>query len=94
MSAICLRYKACPEDKHTAAHLHASVARQVEAEGRFWISTTVLKGKTWFRINPVNFRTELGHMDALFGLLRARCKAVAASLITGAGSGPELEQQP
>jgi Pyridoxal-dependent decarboxylase conserved domain len=37
--------------------LHAEVAQRVEQSGRFWMSTTELKSKTWFRINPVNFRT-------------------------------------
>jgi hypothetical protein len=39
--------------------LHAQVARRVEQSGKFWIPTTELKGKTWLRINPVNFRTRI-----------------------------------
>jgi glutamate/tyrosine decarboxylase-like PLP-dependent enzyme len=68
MSAICIRYK-------DAEHLHAEVARRVEESGRFWISTTGLKGKNWFRINPVNFRTREEHMEQLFALLREKCRA-------------------
>ncbi len=73
MSAVCLRYlgpegeSGLSEDRR--AKLHARVARRVESSGRFWISTTVMKGKSWFRINPVNFRTRMEHIDQLFGML-------------------------
>ena len=56
--------------------MHAEVAQRVERSGRFWISTTELKDKTWFRINPVNFRTRQEHMDELFELLQQECHAV------------------
>ena len=76
MSAICLRYapEGMPEEK--AAALHAQVARRVEESGRFWISTTVLKGQTYFRVNPVNFRTRTEHMEALFALLEQECERI------------------
>jgi aromatic-L-amino-acid/L-tryptophan decarboxylase len=61
-------------DDAALARLHADVARAVENSGRFWISTTRLKGKTWFRINPVNFRTRMEHMDELFHLLVHECR--------------------
>jgi hypothetical protein len=48
----------------------------VEQSGRFWISTTELKGKSWFRINPVNFRTRQQHMEELFALLQQECHSV------------------
>ncbi len=72
MSAICLRY--CGHDAGEFPQLHAEVARRVERSGRFWISTTELKGRTWFRINPVNFRTRPEHMDELLALLQRECK--------------------
>jgi aromatic-L-amino-acid decarboxylase len=74
MSAICIRY--APRDVYESvlAPLHASVARAVEESGRFWISTTRLKERTWFRINPVNFRTRMEHMDELFELLVTECR--------------------
>jgi hypothetical protein len=40
------------------------------------MSTTELKGKTWFRINPVNFRTRKEHMAELLRLLQQECRAV------------------
>jgi aromatic-L-amino-acid/L-tryptophan decarboxylase len=76
MSAICIRYKGADISDDDSKNLHAEVARRVEQSGRFWISTTELKGKTWFRINPVNFRTRQEHMDALFALLRSECRLV------------------
>jgi aromatic-L-amino-acid decarboxylase len=77
MSAVCVRYEppgAAPDEPRSAA-LHARVARAVEASGRFWISTTALKGKTHFRINPVNLQTREEHMDELVALLRKECRA-------------------
>ena len=56
--------------------LHAEVADRVERSGRFWIGTTELKGRMWFRINPVNFRTRREHMEGLLELLREECRAV------------------
>jgi hypothetical protein len=55
------------------------VVERVEQSGKFWISTTELKGKTWFRINPVNFRTRTEHMEQLFALLEQECRAVLQS---------------
>lgn len=74
MSAICIRFKNGGSAASEARKLHAEVANQVEQSGRFWISTTELKGKSWFRINPVNFRTRKEHMEELFTLLQHECR--------------------
>ena len=76
MSAICVRYKADGLDEAQSKDLHAEVAQRVERSGRFWISTTELKGKTWFRINPVNFRTRQEHLEKLFQMLQRECRAL------------------
>ncbi|HSA91375.1 MAG TPA: pyridoxal-dependent decarboxylase [Terriglobales bacterium] len=81
MSAICLRYTAVPDEG--AKQLHAEVASRIERGGKFWISTTELKGRTWFRINPVNFRTRPEHMRQLFALLQQECRDVAQVLRGG-----------
>ena len=78
MSAVCIRYRGAALPEPELAQLHAEVARRVERGSRFWMSTTELKGRTWFRINPVNFRTRPEHMDALLELLAKECEAVAA----------------
>lgn len=75
MSAICARYRNV--DDAMAKQLHAEVVSRIEKGGRFWISTTEMKGKTWFRINPVNFRTREEHMRELFDLLRHECREQA-----------------
>src|ERR1700758_4369896 len=80
MSAICIRYKNPAFNETESKELHAEVAKRVEQSGRFWISTTELKGKSWFRINPVNFRTRKEHMDELFQLLQQECRAVSQSV--------------
>jgi len=77
MSAICIRFTGGNLDEAASKKLHAEVAQRVEQSGRFWISTTELKGKSWFRINPVNFRTRQEHMDELFAMLGEECRAVA-----------------
>ncbi len=76
MSAICIRYKGAEPSEADSKRLHAEVAQRVEQSGRFWISTTELKGKAWFRINPVNFRTRQEHMEELFALLQQECRAI------------------
>ena len=73
MSAICICYKAV--DGPEAVKLHAEVADRVEKSGKFWIGTTELKGRMWFRINPVNFRTQQEHMEQLLELLRHECRS-------------------
>jgi aromatic-L-amino-acid decarboxylase len=72
MSAICIRYT--PVADGDAVRLHAEVAERVEKSGKFWIGTTELKGRMWFRINPVNFRTREEHMEQLLELLRLECR--------------------
>lgn len=76
MSAISIRYTVPDLTEAQLSTLHAEVARRVEQGGSFWISTTELKGHTWFRINPVNFRTRPEHMDSLLELLAAECDEV------------------
>jgi aromatic-L-amino-acid/L-tryptophan decarboxylase len=79
MSAVCLRFAPEGADESVLAPLHDQVARRVQDDGRFWISTTQMKGKTWFRVNPVNFRSRAEHVEGLFAELQARCaEAVAA----------------
>ena len=85
MSAICIRYKEVPEEAE-AKRLHAAVVDRIERAGRFWISTTELKGRTWFRINPVNFRTRTEHMQELFATLKRECRTLAGSATERAGS--------
>lgn len=74
MSAVCVRY--VPERDLTPkqiAELHHEAVGRVERSGKFWIGTTHLKGRVWFRACPVNFRTTLAHMDRLMGLLEKVC---------------------
>jgi len=79
MSAICIRYVGAGAERFDEKKLHAEVADRVERSGRFWIGTTELKGKMWFRINPVNFRTRQEHMEALLELLTEECRVVVRS---------------
>jgi aromatic-L-amino-acid decarboxylase len=68
MSTLCISYR----DNGLA--FHQRVAAEIEREGKYWISTTVLKGRPAFRINPVNFRTQHQHIAGLFRDLQERCR--------------------
>ena len=63
------------DENQSETAARAGGGKRVEQSGQFWISTTELKGKAWFRINPVNFRTREEHMDRLFALLQEQCRA-------------------
>lgn len=80
MSAICLRYNKPGMDDLTIRKLHFEVAARIESSGEFWFATTEMKGQTWFRINPVNIHTTIGHMDRLYELLKKTCKKVEKAL--------------
>jgi len=80
MSAVCVRYTAPGLDGATLDRLHATVTRRIEAQGKFWFSTTVLKERAHFRVCPVNFRTRREHIDELFATLVRECDAAAEEL--------------
>jgi aromatic-L-amino-acid decarboxylase len=80
MSAVCIRY--VPEralSEQAVSGLHHTVVDRVERSGQFWIGTTRLKGKTWFRACPVNFRTTLDHIERLMEMLSDECAEVERS---------------
>ena len=83
MSAICIRYKSSKLNNEQATKLHRNVAALIEKEGKFWFATTELKGKTWFRINPVNIYTTIETMDALFETLKEYCGEEAMEVLKG-----------
>ncbi len=80
MSAICIRYKGEGLTNEQLTKLHINVAARIEKEGQFWFATTELKGKTWFRINPVNIHTTIETMEALFKTLLEYCKEEGSAL--------------
>ena len=84
MSAICIRYKGADPDEAASRKLHAEVARRVEESGKFWFSTTELKGKAYFRINPVNFRTRTEHMDQILAFLEKECRSALKAMRSSA----------
>jgi aromatic-L-amino-acid decarboxylase len=89
MSALCIRWRAPDLEERMAGPLHVDVARRIEESGRFWMSTTFLDGRTWFRINPVNFRTRTEHIDQLLELLRAECRLAMERTTRAADRGTE-----
>jgi len=75
MSAVCVRFYEPGLTKEYLHELHIKVAQKIEEGGQFWFGTTQIKGYTWFRINPVNFRTKMEHINNLFKLLQDECSA-------------------
>lgn len=73
MSAVCLHYETPGLSEAQNQQLHFSVSERIEAEGKYWFATTIMKGKTWFRVNPVNIYTEQKHIDGLFETLKEYC---------------------
>lgn len=85
MSAVCLRY--LPERElgpERVSTLHHRVAERVEQSGRFWIGTTQMKGKAWFRACSVNLRTTMEHVEGLMELLERECAALEGELARAA----------
>lgn len=80
MSAVCLRYKAKGLSPEQERKLHFEVAARIERSGQFWFATTEMKGKTWFRINPVNLHTTEQHIRNLYTLLADSCREVEHSM--------------
>jgi len=84
MSAACVRY--LPESdlsESQLATLHQRVVERIQASGEFWIGTTQLKGRTWFRACAVNFRTTLAQIDRLMELLERDSRVVEGELTEG-----------
>lgn len=80
MSAICLHYKSEALAADESKRLHYEVAARIERGGKFWFASTEMKGKTWFRINPVNIHTTIETMNALYALLKQTCKEVETEM--------------
>jgi hypothetical protein len=81
MSAACVRYLPTRElGERRTDELHHRVTARVERGGEFWIGSTRLRDKTWFRACTVNFRTTLAHMDRLMALLERECASVEEEL--------------
>ena len=85
MSAICLRFDSDKLSHSEVDLLHYEVSRKAELSGKFWISTTELKGRVFFRINPVNFRTRLKHIEELYNFLRKECLEMESKLVKLSG---------
>ncbi len=85
MSAICLRFDSDKLSRSEVDLLHNEISRKAELSGKFWISTTELKGRIFFRINPVNFRTRLKHIEELYNFLKKECLEMESRLVKLSG---------
>ena len=82
MSAVCIRHLTPQLTDEENKKFHFAVTEKIESEGKFWFATTIMKGKTWFRVNPVNLYTKMEHIDELFKTLKAYCKAELAKYVS------------
>lgn len=80
MSAVCLHYCSKTLPASSSKDLHFEVAARIEKGGKFWFATTIMKDKTWFRINPVNIYTTLQTMEDLYATLKQTCREVEAEM--------------
>ena len=94
MSAICLHYKSNALDDEQVGRLHYEVAARIERGGKFWFASTEMKGKTWFRINPVNIHTTINHLNQLYALLKTTCKDVEEEMTQQANAVQPEENTP
>ena len=81
MSAVCLHYRTPQLSEEENKQFHFLVAERIESEGKFWFATTIMKGKTWFRINPVNIYTKMETVNDLFKTLQAYCTEELAKYV-------------
>jgi glutamate/tyrosine decarboxylase-like PLP-dependent enzyme len=82
MSAVCLHYKTPQLTPEENKQLHFTVAEKIESEGKFWFATTIMKNKTWFRVNPVNIYTTMQHIKDLFATLKSYCESELTNYVT------------
>ena len=77
MSSACVRYVSEGGlDRVREDALHHEAVRRIEKSGEFWIGTTRLKGRTWFRACTVNYRTTIAHIERLMAHLEEHCKTI------------------
>ena len=79
---LCLRENLDTEEKNTKA-LQA-IVRDVTRDGRQWISTTLVNGRTVIRVMIVSYLTEQRHLEELLARLNEAAPAVSLSETTKA----------
>lgn len=64
-------------DGQAAGELALRLQRDIEREGRHWISTTVVGGERWLRVNVLSYLTREEHVRELAERLRREADALA-----------------
>ncbi|HEY5254768.1 MAG TPA: pyridoxal-dependent decarboxylase, partial [Acidobacteriaceae bacterium] len=72
--AKAARELALPEEE--IARLHHAIAAEITQEGRQWISTTRVRGRSVLRMMVISYLTEERHIDALAANLQRATKTV------------------
>ncbi len=72
--AKAARELALPEEE--IASLHHAIAAEITQDGRQWISTTRVRGRSVLRIMVISYLTEERHIDALAASLQRAVKTV------------------
>ena len=77
-----LRLKNSAEDEPRSANLHQAIVDDVTRDGKQWISTTIVNGKTVIRVMIISYLTEQRHLEELLERLHsgaARMKRLPSS---------------
>jgi aromatic-L-amino-acid decarboxylase len=78
LSVVCFRLRGGEGDGPAQDRSNERLVAQVNADGRFFLSATVLGGRTTPRVAFGNLRTTEAHLDALWDLLRETAERLRA----------------
>jgi len=76
LSVVCYRYAPAGCAEHAADALNAAIAEDVNADGRIFISTTKLHGRTVLRLAIGNERTTRDDVVLAWEIIRAAAARV------------------
>jgi glutamate/tyrosine decarboxylase-like PLP-dependent enzyme len=89
LSIVCFRYRTEDVRWHSnedyLSLLNKKILEAVEADGRVFLTGTIIHGKTSLRACCVNHRTEVKHIEYLFKVLREIGEQVHKSIQRGEG---------
>jgi len=78
-----VRLKDPPSDENSSASLHQAMVNEVTRDGKQWISTTVVNGRTVIRVMIISYLTEQRHLEELLERLEVAARQGNRSQVTG-----------
>ena len=80
LSIACVRWEPEGHSDGELDRIQVAISNEVCQSGRAWFATTRHDGKTWLRINMVNFRTREHHLPELMDAIQSAVKHVDATV--------------